>query len=133
MFNLANDRVTLKFSNSVLVQKKILYCIVNLYIVYESNNWPRNPTNNFSLKSCLFGTVKLVANAIKSKFSYNGRGIAFDGEGSWSFANDFAKNVVIFSVDYSSSSHSYNKKNFLVLGKGPTDAINDSTGAAGKK
>ena len=24
----------------------------------ELNHWPRNPTNNFPLKNCLFGTVK---------------------------------------------------------------------------
>ena len=35
----------------------------------------------FSLKNCLFGTVKLVRNTIKSKFIFNGNGIAFDGEG----------------------------------------------------
>ena len=70
----------------------------------------------------------------KSKFNYNGRGIAFDGEGSWSFDHDFARNVVIFGVDNSSSSHTDNQKNnFLVLGEGPTQGINDSTGAAEKK
>ena len=66
---------------------------------------PRDPTNNFPLKSCLFGTVKLVRNADKSKFTYNGRGIGFGGDGSWSFGNDFARNVVIFGVDNSSSFH----------------------------
>ena len=39
-------------------------------------------TNNLTLKCCLFGTVKLVRNAIESKFTYNGWGITFDGEGS---------------------------------------------------
>ena len=54
-------------------------------------------------------------------------------EGSWSFGNDFARNVVIFSVDNSSSSHTDNRKNnFLVLGEGPTQGINDSTGSAEK-
>ena len=67
--------------------------ILNLYIVYELNTWPRNPVNNFTLKNCIFGTVKLVANTIKSKLNYNGRGIAFDGEGSWSFGDDFAGNL----------------------------------------
>ena len=82
----------------------------------------------------LFGKVKSVRNTIKSKFTYNGRGIAFDGESSWSFGYDFARNIVIFSVDNSSSSHNDNRKNnFLVLGEGPTQGINDSTGAAGKK
>ena len=43
--------------------------------------------------------VKLVRNIIKSKFIYNGKGIAFEGKGSWSFGNDFARNAVIFGVD----------------------------------
>ena len=36
---------------------------------------------------------------------YIGYGIAFDGKGFWSFSNDDARNVVIFGVDTSSSSH----------------------------
>ena len=42
--------------------------------------------------------------------------MAFDREGSWTVSNDFARNVVIFGVDYSSLFHTYNRKNtFLVL------------------
>ena len=45
-----------------------------------------------------------------------------------------ARNVVIFGVDYSSLSQTNNRKNnVLVLGKGPTQEINDTTGAAEKK
>ena len=57
--------------------------ILNLNIIYELNDWSRNNynNNNFSLNNCLFGTVRLVRNIIKNKFTYNGRGIAFDGEG----------------------------------------------------
>ena len=55
MSNLANGRVTLKFNNSVLVQKSpsLLYCnfILNLYIVLELNTWRLKPTNNFTLKA----------------------------------------------------------------------------------
>ena len=51
---LANGRVILKFNKSVLVQKcySSLYSnfILNLYIVYELNNWEHNPTNNFTHK-----------------------------------------------------------------------------------
>ena len=51
MSNLLNGRVTLIFSNSILAQKifSSLYSkfILNLYIVYELNTGPRNPTNNF--------------------------------------------------------------------------------------
>ena len=36
-------------------------------MVYELNTWPRNPTNNFTLKNCLFGTVKLTKNTGESK------------------------------------------------------------------
>ena len=67
MTNLANGRVILKFNNSVLVQQifSSFYSsfILNLYIVYELNTWPRNPTNNFTIKNCFFGTVKLTRNA----------------------------------------------------------------------
>ena len=136
MPNLANGRIILKFNNSVLVQKNSssLYSnfILNLYIVYKLNNQSSNPSNNFPLKNCLFVTVKLVNNAIKSKFTHNGRGIAIDG-GSWSFGNDFARNVVIFGVDNSSPSNNDNRKsNFLVLGDGPIAGINDSTVATEK-
>ena len=36
---------------------------------------------------------------------HTGYGIVFDGGGLWNFGNDFVKNVVIFGVDNSSSSH----------------------------
>ena len=51
---------------------------------------------------------------------YSGYGIAFDELGSWSFDNDFARNVlVIFGVDNNYSSHTDNcKNNFLVLREG---------------
>ena len=50
------------------------------------------------------------------------------------FGNDFVGNVLILDVDNISSSHAYNRKNnFLVLGEGQTERINNSTGAAEKK
>ena len=27
---------------------------INIYIVYDLDAWPRNPTNNFKFKNCLF-------------------------------------------------------------------------------
>ena len=98
MFNFANGRVNLKFSNSVLVQKSnsswCSNCILKLYIFHELNIWPRILANSFTLKYCLLGTVKLVRKVIKSKFTYNGQGIAFYGEASWSFGNEFAGNLL---------------------------------------
>ena len=49
------------------------------------------------------------------------------------FSNAFARNVVIFGVDNSSSYHTNNwKLNFLILGERPTDGVNEITGAAGE-
>ena len=52
----------------------------------------------------------LVRHSIKSKFTYSGWGIAFDREESWSFDDDFVRNVVICGVDNASSSHTDNQK-----------------------
>lgn len=52
--------------------------MLNVYLVYELNNWLNNPTNNYTLKSWLFDIVKLTRNTIKSNFADNGQGIAFD-------------------------------------------------------
>ena len=58
---------------------------------------------------------------------YSGYGIAFDGAGSWTSGNDFAKNDEIFGTDNSSSSHTVNcKNNFLVFGEDTTYGINGS-------
>ena len=56
---------------------------------------------------------------------------SIDGEGEWSFGNDYTRNVLIFGVYNSSSSHTDNlKNNFLVLGEEQTFGINGSQGAA---
>ena len=34
--------------------------MVNLYIVYELDTWPRISNTDFTLKVCLFGSVKLT-------------------------------------------------------------------------
>ena len=75
--------------------------------------------------------MQLIKNSDKENHVDRGYGIAVDGKGEWSFGNDYAKNVVIFGVDNSSSSHTDNKKNgFLILGDGPTFGINGSFGAS---
>ena len=51
----------------------------------------------------------------------------------WNFGNDFAKNIVIFSVDDILSSHDDNCKNDCSLpGGGPTNGITGSFGAEKK-
>ena len=60
--------------------------------------------------------------------------IVFDGNGSGSFDNDFARNIVICGVDNSSSSHSDNHKNILlILGEDQTSDINSSFGSPEKR
>ena len=65
---------------------------------------------DFTLKNCLFGTTNMIKNSAKSKYILSGYGITFDGAGEWSFDDDFAKIVVIFSVNNSSSIHTNNHK-----------------------
>ena len=72
-----------------------------------------------------------MKNSDKEKYVYNAYGITFDSTGSWSFDNDFARNIMIFGVVNSSSSHFDNRKiNFdnVILGEGPTYGINGSFG-----
>ena len=63
---------------------------------------------------------------------YSGFGIELNGVGLWKFGNENVRNVVNFGADNSSSSHG-DKNNFLVLGEGPTYAINRNFGAPERK
>ena len=101
--------------------------IVNVCIVYDLDTCPRNPTNSFKFKNCLFGATNLVKNSDKERYIYSGYGITFDCAGSWNFDIGFARNVIIFGADNSSSSHSDNcQNNFLILGEGPAYGNNGS-------
>ena len=106
---------------SAIEQNNYFTNIVDVYIAYDLDAWPRNPTNNFKFKNCLFVATNIVKNSDKEKYVFSGYGITVDsGTGSWSFDNDVARNVIIFGVDSSSSSYSDNcKHNFLILGEGP--------------
>ena len=70
--------------------------IVNAYTVYDLVVWPRNPTNNFKFKNYLFRATNVVKNSDKEKYVYSRYGITFDSGGSWSFDNDFARNIILF-------------------------------------
>ena len=77
--------------------------------MYQLNNWPRKSTINFTLKNCLLDAVILTRNEDKCKFTYNYQWIGFHGKGMWSFGNGFARNVKIFGVYNTSSSHTSNQ------------------------
>ena len=46
-------------------QNNYLTKIANVYIAYDLAAWPRNPTNNFKFKNCLFGAPNIVKNSDK--------------------------------------------------------------------
>ena len=48
-----------------------------------------------------------LKNSDKGKWVYSGFGIVLDGAGSSNFGNGYYRNVVIFGVDNSCSSHTY--------------------------
>ena len=62
------------------------------------------------------------------KYGYSGYGIGFDRGSNFSFSGGgFAQNVLIFRVDMSSYSRVDNKKkDILVLGKGPSQGLEDT-------
>lgn len=57
--------------------------ILNLNLLYELNNYPRNPRypakTSIKKEKKIFGRVEIVRHTIKSKRTNGGWGIAFDG------------------------------------------------------
>ena len=83
---------------------------------------------DFTVQNGLFGAVKKTKNANTSHYKYEGYGICFDSESSFSFGKMDAKNEIIFGVNTSNSSHSTNKtQNIYVLGKDFVQGINNTT------
>ena len=83
---------------------------VNVYIVYELANWPTNPIDNFKTKDCLLRTFKLKTKATKWKFIYQYHKLVFDSADLYSFANEYAQNLMTFGADDISLRHSENYK-----------------------
>ena len=126
-----NNRLGVTFNGNYMKQNKLGYAhgkIINLYIVYELKN-RRVYSPDFTVQNGLFGAVKITKNANTSHYKYEGYGICFDSESSFSFGNrKDAKNVIIFGVNISNSSHSTNKtQNIYVLGKDFVQGINNTT------
>ena len=126
-----NNRLGVTFNGNYMKQNKLGYAhgkIVNLYIVYELKN-RRIDSPGFTVQNGLFGDVKITKNINTSHYKYEEYGICFDSESSFSFDNRTdAKNVIIFGVNTSNSSHSTNKtQNIYVLGKDFVQGINNTT------
>ena len=82
--------------------------IVNINIAFDLDAWPKITLTDFTIKNCYYCATSIVKNSDKEKYVYKGYEKAFDEKGEWSFDNGTARNVIIFSVDNSSSSHTQN-------------------------
>ena len=109
----SGTKARVKFNRNCLKQSKISYThgkIVNIYIVYKITATVFG-TDSPTLVNCLFGAVTLTKNADIEKYKYSDYGIGFDRRSSFSFPDDaYGRNVLIFGVDMSSSTHIGNKK-----------------------
>ena len=112
-----------KFNGDCWKQDKVSFDqgkIVNIYMVYEIEG-SVDIRSYPMLENCLFGVVKLRKHVDVDLYKYSGCSIGFDRKGFFSIGDEVSKNVIIFRVDMSSSSHIDNKKkDILILGKDPT-------------
>ena len=127
--NYVGNKITVKFEGSILnkIKSHLLIKREYIYIIYEIHFWDQGYDDYPTLENYFFGVVKLVKNANIDKCKYSGYGIGFGGRGTFSVANGFGKNTIIFGVDVSSSAHVDNKeKDILILGGGPTKELDDT-------
>ena len=57
--------------------------MVNIFIVYELNTWSRDLNTEFTLKKCLFASVKLTKNADTDKYKYSSNSVGFDSQSAF--------------------------------------------------
>ena len=71
-----SSKIRLKFKGNCLKQEDkasfTLDNVVTLFIVCELDRWSRDLNTDFTLKECLFGSVKLTKNADADKCKYSG-------------------------------------------------------------
>ena len=75
-----------------------------------------------------FRAAKITKNADFDKSEYSRYGVRFDTRGSFllSGCSGFGKNVIVSVADMSSSVYVANRKDVLILGKGPTHELDDT-------
>ena len=116
------SKFCLKLNGSCLKGKNASYTPpnrINVFIIYELDSWLRDLDSDFTLRSCLFGGVKLATNAIPDKHAYSDYGTEFDTHIKYSLPDgSVGKNVIISGADMSSSVNIDNKgKGVLIFGK----------------
>ena len=111
------------FSGNYVKENKVIYptkSVVNIYIVYKLYTIKSTGNTDFTIQNALFGAVKITEDPSDSDHNkYSGYGTVFDEGSGFSFGNIVnGKNVIIFGVDMSFSSHERNRQNEIyVLGK----------------
>ena len=115
--------MNVKFNGYYLDQNKVIHPnnnkVVNIYIVYELASINNYRTSVYTIQNALFGAMKIIkSGANNSKNKYEGYGICFDSGGKFNKGNiTDGKNVILFGVDMSFSTHATNKaNNIYVLG-----------------
>ena len=108
---------------------KLFKKVKNIYISYILNQWLRDLNTDFTLGSCVFGSVKLTKSYNLDKYKYSGYSIGFDSRLKFSFTDEsMEKNVFSFGAAMSSSVHiDYKNKDILILNKGATQGLFDTT------
>ena len=122
--NYFGTKTRVEFNGSCLKQDSVTFDhekVVNIYILYEISE-SMNISNYPTLENCFFGAVTVTKNADIDKYKYYGYGIGFDRHGCFSSpGTGLSRNVIIIGVDMSSSTKiNTRKKDFFILGKGPT-------------
>ena len=77
----------------------------------------------------MLGAVKITKTVDRDTYVYTGYDIGFSMRSEFSLPDgSMIKNVIIFGVDMSSSVHIDNKKkDILILGKGTTQGLDDTS------
>ena len=111
-------------------QKKTGYAhgsVVNIYCVYQLNI-SRVDSPDFTVQNAFFGGIKITKIVNTSNYKYSGYGSCFDGRSDFSIGSiTNCKNIIIFGVEMSFSSHSTNKtQNIYVFGKDFVQELNNT-------
>ena len=113
------------------------YNNINIYCVYKLDSIDSSRDTSFTIQNALFGAMQITKNATdNSKNNYKGCGICFDersqfghtmNENGITYTSN-GRNVIIFGVDMSFSTHATNRANHIyVMSDGLTQGINDTT------
>ena len=110
---------------------------INIYCVYKLDPIASSRDTSFTIQNALFGAMQITKNATdNSKNNHKGYGIGFDERSQFSHAvtedgrahTTNGKNVLIFGVDMSFSTHAANRANHIYpMVDGLTQGINDTT------